>query len=44
MKSPRPSTVKSPRRRRQNVFAKVVAWVVLAIFVVTSVGIILIVR
>ncbi|MBV8298374.1 MAG: hypothetical protein JO083_02270 [Candidatus Eremiobacteraeota bacterium] len=39
------SAVKTPRRRRgQNAFAKTVAWIVLAIFVLTSVGVILIVR
>jgi hypothetical protein len=46
MKNPRGGgAVKTPRRRRsQNTFAKLVAWIVLAIFVVTSVGVILIVR
>jgi hypothetical protein len=46
MKNPRSGgAVKPPRRRRgQNTFAKAVAWIVLAIFVVTSVGVILIVR
>ena len=37
-------TLKTPRRRGQNAFAKTVAWIVLAIFVLTSVGVILIVR
>jgi hypothetical protein len=44
VKNPRGTTAKPRRRRGANVFAKTVAWIVLAIFVVTSVGIILIVR
>ena len=46
MKNQRGGTVnKTPRRRRgPNVFAKTVAWIVLAIFVLTSVGVILIIR
>ena len=46
MKNPRGGrAARTGRRRRgQNAFAKTVAWIVLAIFVVTSVGVILIVR
>jgi hypothetical protein len=46
MKNQRGGTVAKPPRRRRgpNAFAKAVAWIVLAIFVLTSVGVILIVR